>query len=135
MKMSPGVICGSVERKKLTITFVPGPVPWFCTVFTIIILSPGFAVVGPEREETTRSGTGVVTPVPTKGRFVGLFWFVPLWVIVSVSLNTPVVPGENRTTIVVEAPGERLNTPPPLTNEKGAEGPPTLPVRVPVELD
>ena len=74
-------------------------------------------------------------PVPLSATVTGLLWFVALCVMERVAGAGPAVVGENCTVTVTDCPGDRLNAPPPLTIEKGAEGVPTLPVKAAVELD
>ena len=81
------------------------------------------------------TGTFAFMPVPFSATITGLLWFVALWVMGRTEESVPAAVGENCTVTVADCPGGKLNAPPPLTIEKGAERVPTLPVRAAVELD
>jgi len=80
--------------------------------------------------------TGAFAPmvVPLSATVTGLLWFVALWVMERFIEAAPAVVGENCTVTVTDCPGDRLNAPPPLTIEKGAERVPTLSVKAAPEL-
>ena len=84
---------------------------------------------------TEMMGALALIPVPLNATTTGLLWFVALCVIERLAEAAPAIVGENFTVTVTDCPGDRLNAPPPLTIEKGAERVPTLPVRAAVELD
>jgi len=60
---------------------------------------------------------------------------VALWVMVKLSEKTPPDVGEKLITMDLDFPGPRLKSPPPLITENGPESVPTLPSKVPVDVD
>ena len=79
-------------------------------------------------------GAFALMPAPLSATNKGLFWFAALCVMERTAEAVPAIVGENCIVTVTDWPGAKLNAPPPLTTENGAERVPTSPVNAVFEL-